>query len=257
MNLNSYECDNQISLFNTSDLTSGVGKMSAEHCHQEIPKEKILGASLKKSQGSSTPKFMYLRLKTESGQMPDVWTVTDGASHGVLETQLTKECHRDVEESFLWQILQETVPQKYYLSERACLGILRRSEKRGKTLPEVLRNALLAQANISEAELQELLTDKIEEWTKEVNATAKHQQDLIQSDLGVARTLAPGTHAAGSHLTKTLITGLGQGHICLNDQGGQQMGISEGIAATLRSQEHGHQPIVLEGKESGAIQKNR
>ena len=47
------------------------------------------------------------------------------------------------------------------------------------------------------------------EWIKAVNTNVKHQQDLIQSDLGVARTLAPGTHASGSHLTKTLITTIG------------------------------------------------
>jgi len=34
--------------------------------------------------------------------------------------------------------------------------------------------------------------------------------------------------------------------LCLNDQGGQIMDVSLGIAGTLRSQEHGHQPIVYE-----------
>jgi len=35
------------------------------------------------------------------------------------------------------------VPRKYYLSQKACLGILRRAEKRGKELPAVLKEALL------------------------------------------------------------------------------------------------------------------
>lgn len=34
---------------------------------------------------------------------------------------------------------------KYYLSEKACLGILRRAEKRGKELPEILKTALIRQ----------------------------------------------------------------------------------------------------------------
>ena len=34
------------------------------------------------------------------------------------------------------------VPRKYYLSPKACLGILRRAEKRGKELPKVLEDAL-------------------------------------------------------------------------------------------------------------------
>jgi hypothetical protein len=38
------------------------------------------------------------------------------------------------------------VPTRYYLSAKAARGILRRSEKRGKTLPEVLRLALEAVA---------------------------------------------------------------------------------------------------------------
>lgn len=36
------------------------------------------------------------------------------------------------------------------------------------------------------------------------------------------------------------------GRICLNDQGGTQMDVSEDVTGTLRAQEHGHQPCVLE-----------
>lgn len=36
------------------------------------------------------------------------------------------------------------------------------------------------------------------------------------------------------------------GRICLNDQGGIQMDVSEDVTGTLRAQEHGHQPCVLE-----------
>ncbi len=40
--------------------------------------------------------------------------------------------------------------------------------------------------------------------------------------------------------------GLGAaGGICLNDQGGKRMDISQEVAATLRAQEHGHPPCVL------------
>ena len=47
---------------------------------------------------------------------------------------------------FLSQILQPIVPGKYYLSPKACQGILRRASARGKELPEVLRVALERQA---------------------------------------------------------------------------------------------------------------
>ena len=48
--------------------------------------------------------------------------------------------------STLSQILMVNVPQKYYLSPKACLGILRRASVRGKKLPEVLELALKKQA---------------------------------------------------------------------------------------------------------------
>jgi hypothetical protein len=34
------------------------------------------------------------------------------------------------------------VPRKYFLSPKACQGILRRAEKRGKALPEMLKHSL-------------------------------------------------------------------------------------------------------------------
>ena len=37
------------------------------------------------------------------------------------------------------------VPDKYYLSAKACSGIIRRAEQRGRTLPAVLEEALRQQ----------------------------------------------------------------------------------------------------------------
>ena len=49
-------------------------------------------------------------------------------------------------ESRLSDILQKSVDAKFYLSPKACLGILRRAAVRGKELPEILRKALERQA---------------------------------------------------------------------------------------------------------------
>ena len=46
------------------------------------------------------------------------------------------------EESTLSQILEVNAPEKYYLSAKACEGILRRAERRGKQLPPMLKEAL-------------------------------------------------------------------------------------------------------------------
>lgn len=50
------------------------------------------------------------------------------------------------DESFLSQILVRNAPERYSLSEKACLGILRRAEKKHKTLPPLLKWVLEKQA---------------------------------------------------------------------------------------------------------------
>ena len=40
--------------------------------------------------------------------------------------------------------------------------------------------------------------------------------------------------------------------LCLNDQGGQRMDLTEGVSGTLRSQERGHQPLVMATQQGGA-----
>lgn len=65
------------------------------------------------------------------------WRVLDAQFWGVPSVAV---------ESHLWQILQDNPPEKYYLSAKACQGILRRAEKRGKALPEMLEKALKEQS---------------------------------------------------------------------------------------------------------------
>ena len=53
------------------------------------------------------------------------------------------EWPKDVAVCLLSDVLETgNVPQRFYLSPKACAGILRRAEKRGKTLPVPLRQAL-------------------------------------------------------------------------------------------------------------------
>ena len=63
-------------------------------------------------------------------------------------THSTLESPNDAEDCSLSEILQmQDVPPQYYLSQRACKGILRRAEKRGKKLPDQLKQALQEVAN--------------------------------------------------------------------------------------------------------------
>ena len=40
--------------------------------------------------------------------------------------------------------------------------------------------------------------------------------------------------------------------LCLNDQGGSVMDCSEDVSGTLRSQEHGHQPLIFASQQGDA-----
>lgn len=79
------------------------------------------------------------------GGLVPLWE-TDIQSLGARWMRSIGECPKDVEGSGLSQILEDDVPLKYYLSEKACLGILRRSEKRGLPLDPRLKAALQMQA---------------------------------------------------------------------------------------------------------------
>lgn len=73
------------------------------------------------------------------------WT-DDGAWLGEYTMRNTGECPSVVVESRLSQILEVTPHTKYSLSARACQGILRRAARRGKDLPEMLKQVLLMQS---------------------------------------------------------------------------------------------------------------
>ena len=106
--------------------------------------EKTSDAYSKNSVRSKTQTFLSLNL--QNGRKPEKsWDKISlsPTEHSTLSTGVypREECV-----STLSQILMADVPQKYYLSQKACLGILRRASDRGKKLPEVLEIALKKQA---------------------------------------------------------------------------------------------------------------
>ena len=60
-------------------------------------------------------------------------------------------------ESHLSQILEDSPHPKYSLSAKACQGIIRRAERRGKPLPDLLRQVLEKQAEEAPPPQNELL----------------------------------------------------------------------------------------------------
>ena len=142
--MKNYECEGQMSLFDLADF--GVGRTCLEPC--QVITEKISAPASKRLQGSKTNQPLYLNL-TANGTTP-AWSLEEaGRSHGESSMpSMWEEGRRSGEEDCtLSQILMDSVPEKYSLSARACAGILRRAEKRGKILPEILKNALEMQAD--------------------------------------------------------------------------------------------------------------
>ena len=72
------------------------------------------------------------------------WSNAGMASPGECWTLSTSECPSDAVESSLSDVLEAApiVPHRYFLSRKACQGIIRRAEARGKKLPEALIEAL-------------------------------------------------------------------------------------------------------------------
>ena len=73
------------------------------------------------------------------------WANAGMGSPTAFWTLNISECHKDAGVCSLSDILETgDLPQRYFLSAKACKGILRRAEKRGKNLPEPLAHALVA-----------------------------------------------------------------------------------------------------------------
>ena len=179
-------------------------------------------------------------------------------------------------------ILEAYPSLKYYLSKTACLGILRRAFERGKKLPKMLARALKIQAGLMRPDGQ-LTNMQMQTFVTQPNGAAEgfdgyngvmafaaNQRDEVRDLCDVAGALGAqpgmkqqtfvagfsagaGAKAGGIGYNESVaptLKGSPGGNcmpsvLCLNDQGGQSMAYSENITGTLRAQERGHQPLVL------------
>ena len=131
----------QVSLFGPD---SWCGKMSQEPLAQT--RETTSGPySKKQSESRNRTRPTFHCLQRESGRWLTAGTGMDGPSPTEFSTRSFGEFPSAAVESRLSQILEDTPHPKYSLSAKACAGILRRAERRGKKLPPELEAALLAQ----------------------------------------------------------------------------------------------------------------
>ena len=107
------------------------------------------GRSSRRSSRLRNQRFMLLDLRSGTGNILGPYWEIDPPWLGCGGTLNTSECPKDAVESSLSAILQDSVPSKYYLTRKACLGILRRAKERKKDLPEQLELALKAQAGLA------------------------------------------------------------------------------------------------------------
>lgn len=285
--------DGQVSMFGPD---SEYGKTCpapspADGTRQQARKDvgRTSGSSSNRSSKLRNHTFMLLDLRPGAGNMLGPYWDLDPVWPGSFGTLNTSECPSDVVVSFLWQILQAIVPSRYCLSNKACRGILRRSEERGKPLPEDLERVLRIQSKL-------ILPDGVgakpgshhinqrneglgtqpkapTEWL----AFTANQRDEVRDLHGVSAALCaePGMKqqtfvagfSAGAGATAGSIgyaeecaptlKGSAGGScmpsvLCLNDQGGKIMDCTEDISGTLRAEEHGHQPLILSIQQSEA-----
>ena len=91
---------------------------------------------------NQTLPFLDLRGGAD-GAKPEQSPETDGLWRGDSWTVNISEWPSAESVSLLSSTLEVNAPEKYYLSARACQGILTRASRRGKKLPDLLQTALL------------------------------------------------------------------------------------------------------------------
>ena len=140
-----YEAE-QLSMFG-QDLW--YGKMFPAPLVQERQRAKTSESFWRRSSALNAIPFQSLDLTPGAGNLlGEFYWELISPWRGGASTLNTGVSPRGAKESSLSQILQADPPLKYYLSPKACLGILRRAFERGKELPKKLERALKIQAGL-------------------------------------------------------------------------------------------------------------
>ena len=141
--------DNEAEQLSIYDLDLWCGRMFQEPSPAEPQKERISGSSSRRSSELKSVVFQSLDLTPGAGNLlGEFYWELISPWRGDASTLNTGVSPREENESSLSRILQEDPPKRYYLTRKACLGILRRAVERGKELPEKLKRALEIQAGL-------------------------------------------------------------------------------------------------------------
>lgn len=233
--MQTYSEEDQMCLY---DPDLWCGKTSPEPSPAGNRRGRTSGLSSRKLFELSSIPYQFLDLTPGAGNLLGVfyWEILS-PWRGESLTLNTGASPRDAAASTLWQILEDKPHPKYYLTRKACLGILRRSSERDKPLPTALRSALELQAGLGEN--LPLIEGK--------TAFAANQRDEVRDLHDVAGALG-----AQPGMKQQTFIAESEPVLCLKDQGGQVMDCTENITGTLRAQMHSHQPLILESNQEHA-----
>jgi hypothetical protein len=121
-----------LALLKNCDPSGSFGKMSQASIQQESPEAPI------------------------SPPLSGRWLNSGIISPTERLTLNTSESRSAAVDAYLSDILEiGDLPRRYFLSQKACAGILRRAERRGKELPPALKAALVQASNTSISKLSE------------------------------------------------------------------------------------------------------
>lgn len=144
--MRTYKEAEQLSMFG-QDLWHG--RTCPAPSARERPRARTSGSFWRRSSALNAIPFQSLDLTPGAGNLlGEFYWELISPWRGGASTLNTGVSPRGAKESSLSQILQADPPLKYYLSPKACLGILRRAFERGKELPKKLERALKIQAGL-------------------------------------------------------------------------------------------------------------
>ena len=243
-----------------------AGKTFREPSPAESGKARTSGSSWKKRSELVYQEFMFLKITLGDGDIlgQPYWEILSPYV-GESSTLNTGVCPRVVRGSSLWQILEPHPQRKYFLSRKACLGILRRARKRGKVLPAPLHLALEMQSGLRMIDLMTLAqlglikAYHINQRNEGIDLGSTAGALMATSNLQMQTFVAGFSAGAGASaggigyregVAPTLKAGSSGNSmpsvLCINDQGGERMDVTVDKTATLRAQMGNHQPLIFE-----------
>ena len=240
--MQTYYEDEQVSLFVPDGF---CGRTSQEHFRADHRKERTSALSWRRSQELIAVPYMYLDLTPGHGNLLGdfMWEIRSPWL-GERLTLNTGVSPRGARGSSLSQILEDSVPKKYYLTPTACLGILRRARERQKELPLRLKLALEIQAGVRRPtpEMMSLLRG---------NINAYHINQRNEGiDLG---ELSGALMATQNMQMQTFVAGFSAGA----GASAGSIGYNEVVAPTLKSGASGNSmPSVLCVGERAKVYEN-